>query len=222
MQIRLALLCAALSASTALAQPAQRADICVELADYLTKQQTQKPADAAPPQQQATAVQAPAKDGERPQPGGADSAQQTSGMSGPVTHGGTGASGPQGQAQESAPSGQQNPQANGGSQPAANRPPEQAQGQPQPGQPPQPQGQQQAAANPPAAAAAPQAPPPKPEAIAAAQAAIDQKDVLACRDVAQKMRRAGVNIPASLMALAALDPKILKPQDGAGGNPASP
>jgi hypothetical protein len=222
MRMPLALLAAALLSSTALAQqPSQRADLCVELSDFVTKQQApkpaEKPADTGPPAQQATAVQAPSKDGDRPQPGGSDAPQQTSGMSGPVTHGGTGAPGPQGRAQESAPSGQPNPQAGDGSQAASNRPPAA-----QPGQPAQPQGQQQAAANPPAAAQAPQAPPPKPEALEAARAAIDQKDVLACRDVTQKMRRAGVNLPAPLMALAAVDPKILKPENGAGAPGASP
>jgi hypothetical protein len=209
MRLSPGIIVAALLTSTALAQQSQRADLCAELSDFVTKQQSQKPADTAPPAQQATAVQAPAKDEQRPQPGGTDTAQQTSGMSGPVTHGGTGAPGPQGQAQESAPSGQQNPQAGGKSEQAANRPP-------QAGQP------QQAAANPPAAAAAPQAPPPKPEAIQAAQAAIDQKDVLACRDATQKMRRAGVALPAPLMTLGALDPKILKPEGGAGAAGASP
>lgn len=175
---------AALLSSTALAQQGQRADLCAELSDFVTKQQAQKPADTAPPPQQATAVQAPARDGQRPQPGGGDAPQQTSGMSGPVTHGGTGAPGPQGQAQESSGSGQHNPQAGGDNRPAA----------------------------PPAAAAqAPQAPPPTPEALEAAHTAIDGKDALACRDATQKMRRAGVNLPAPLLALAALDPKILKP-----------
>lgn len=222
MRMPLALLAAALLSSTALAQqPSKRADLCAELSDYVTKQQSPKPADSGPPAQQATAVQAPAKDGERPLPGGTDAPQQTSGMSGPVTHGGTGAPGPQGQAQESAPSGQQNPQAGGASQAASNRPPA-GQQQGQPGQPAQPQGQQQAAANPPAAAQAPQAPPPKPEALEAAHAAIDQKDVLACRDVTQKMRRAGVNLPLPLLALAAVDLKLLKPESGAGAQGASP
>ena len=147
MRLPLALLAAALLSSTALAQqPSQRADLCAELSDYVTKQQAPKPADSGPPAAQATAVQAPAKDGERSQPGGTDAPQQTSGMSGPVTHGGTGAPGPQGKAQESAPSGQPNPQAGGASQTASNRPPAA-----QPGQPAQPAGQQQAAANPPAA-----------------------------------------------------------------------
>jgi hypothetical protein len=217
MRLTLGLFAAALLSSTALAQqPSQRADLCAELSDFVTKQQSQKPADTGPPAQQATAVQAPAKDGQRPQPGGTDAPQQTSGMSGPVTHGGTGAPGPQGQAQESSPSGQNNPQAGGANQPAANRPP-----QAQAGQPAQPPGQQ-AAANPPAASQQPQAPPPNPEALEAAHAAIDQKDVLACRDVTQKMRRAGVALPAPLLALAAVDPKILKPENGAGAPGASP
>lgn len=164
-KISLVLLTALLS-STALAQTASRAELCAELSAYLTKEEGQKPAGTAPPREQATAVQAPAKDGERPQPGGRDAPQQTSGMSGPVTHGGTGAPGPQ-----------------GNQQPA-----------PQPA---------------PAAAAAPQAPPPKQEDLEAAQKAVEAKDVMACRDATQKMRRAGVNLPAPLLALAAFDPKIL-------------
>jgi hypothetical protein len=220
MRMPLALLTIALLSSSALAQQSQRADLCAELSDFVTKQETQKPTDTAPPPQQATAVQAPATDTKRPQPGGTDAPQQTSGMSGPVTSGGTGAPGPQGQAQESAPSGQNNPKADGKSEQAANRPPQPQPGQPQ-SQPQQPQGQQQAA-NPPAAAQPPQAPPPKPEALQAAHAAVDQKDILACRDVTQKMRRAGVNLPAPLLALAALDPKILKPETGAGSGTGAP
>lgn len=160
------ILLSALLSSSALAQTAQRADLCAELSAFVTKEEGQKPADTAPPREQATAVQAPAKDGERPQTGGRDAPQQTSGMSGPVTHGGTGAPGPQGD-----------------KQPA-----------PQPA---------------PAAAAAPPAPPPKPEDLEAAQKATESKDVMACRDATQKMRRAGVNLPALLLALAAFDPKIL-------------
>jgi hypothetical protein len=218
MRMPLAILTIALLSSTAFAQQSQRADLCAELSAFVTKEEGQKPTDTAPPPPQATAVQAPATDGPRSQPGGTDAPQQTSGMSGPVTHGGTGAPGPQGQAQESAQSAQNNPKADGKSEQAANRPP-----QPQQGQPQQPQGQQQQqAANPPAAAQPPKAPPPKPEAMQAAHAAIDQKDILACRDVTQKMRRAGVNLPAALMALAALDPKILKPEDGAGAPAPAP
>lgn len=187
MRMPLALLAAALMSSAALAQQSQRADLCAELSDFVSRQSQQKPAEGAPPPQQATAVQAPAKDEQRVRPGGSDAAQQTSGLSGPVTPGGTGATGPQGLAQETAPSAQDNPKA--------------------------------AAQAPPAAA---QAPPPQPEALVAAQAAIDQKDVLACRDVAQKMRRAGVNLPAPLLALAAVDPRFLKPENGAGATGASP
>lgn len=204
-------LAAALLSSSALAQQSQRADLCAELSAYVQAQnKASAAAESAPSKEQATAVQAPSKTEQRPQPGGQDAPQQTSGLSGPVTHGGTGASGPQGQAQESAPSGQQNPQAGGRSEQAANRPPL------QPGQP-QGQQQQQSQANPPAAAQPPQAPPPSQDQIAAAQSAIDGKDVLACRDAAQKMRRAGVSLPAPLLALAAVDPKILKPDADAGG-----
>lgn len=196
-------LAAALMSTSALAE---RADICAELSAYVTQQEAPKQ-DQAPPQQAASAVQAPSRDGQRPQAGGNDPTQQSSGLSAPVTHGGAGASGPQGQAQESAASAQNNPKAEGQNVQAQNRPPE-------PAKPAQP------AAAAPAAAAAPVAPPPSPEAVQSARTAIEAKDLLACRDAAQKMRRAGVNLPAALMALAALDPKFLQPApDGAGTSP---
>jgi hypothetical protein len=38
------------------------------------------------------------------------------------------------------------------------------------------------------------------------RAAVQNRDWAACRDAAQKMRRAGADMPATLIALAALDP----------------
>lgn len=163
------LIVAMLVSPAAFAQSAPRADLCAELSAFITAQVGDKLADTAPNRQQATAVQAPGKDDQRPQPGGRDAPQQTSGMSGPVTHEGTGAPGPQG-VQQPAP------------QPA------------------------------PAAASAPVAPSPKPDDLEAAHKAVDAKDALACREATQKMRRAGVAVPAPLLALGALDPKILSQQ----------
>jgi hypothetical protein len=56
--------------------------------------------------------------------------------------------------------------------------------------------------------------PPAPQQDLARQGreAAQGKDVLACRDVTQKMRRAGLDLPADLLVLGALDPKLLKPQ----------
>ena len=62
----------------------------------------------------------------------------------------------------------------------------------------------------PAASAAPSAPKPAPEAIARADAAAAANDLQACRAVAQEMRRAGVAMPAPLIALSAMDPKLLE------------
>jgi len=60
---------------------------------------------------------------------------------------------------------------------------------------------------------------PSAEAVQAAQSAIEAKDVLACRDAAPKMRRAGVALPAPLLALAAFDPKVLRPEGTGTGTP---
>jgi hypothetical protein len=62
----------------------------------------------------------------------------------------------------------------------------------------------------PAAPAAAGAPKPAPEAVARAEEAAASNDVVACRAVAQGMRRAGVAMPAPLIALAAMDPKLLE------------
>jgi hypothetical protein len=186
-----------LLATSALAQtqPAKRApaDLCVELIAFIHKDQ--KKAEGAPTAGGpvgGTAVQAPAAGSDRPTAGGSDNPQQTSGLSAPVTHGGTGASGPQGSAQESAPTAKENPKVDGKAEATAtNKPPE-------PAKPATP-----------AAAQGPVAPEPKPEVVQEAEAAANAGDQLACRAAAQKMRRAGVALPSPLIALAALDPKFL-------------
>jgi hypothetical protein len=171
-----------LAPALALAQTG-RADLCAELGSFIDKQskdQAQKPVDNAPPKEASTAVQQPApKDGAHP--GGTDQPQQSSGISGPVTHGGPGAAGPQGQAQEQSRSGDPNPKA-------------------------------QAASPPPHEVAQPKPPEAQQDLAQLGRSAAEGKDPLACRDVTQKMRRAGLDMPADLLALGALDPKILKPQ----------
>ncbi len=171
-------LAAALLCGLSASAQAERADLCGELLAFVSKAEGDK---TQAPAQAATAVQAPSQDQPRPAAGGSDAPQQSSGLSAPVTHGGAGASGPQGQAQETAPTAQANPRAS-----------------------------QSAPAPAPAAVAGPVAPQPSAEALLAAQSAIDGKDLLACRDATQKMRRAGVNLPPALLALGALDPKLLK------------
>ncbi|KAB1074103.1 hypothetical protein F6X51_09935 [Methylobacterium planeticum] len=62
----------------------------------------------------------------------------------------------------------------------------------------------------PAAPTAPSAPKPSPEAVARADAAADTNDLRTCRAVAQEMRRAGVAMPPPLIALSAMDPRLLE------------
>ncbi len=170
----LAVLC--LCSSPAFAQ-SSRAELCAELSGFLSKQQQ---SSSQPPKEAATAVQAPSKT-DRPQAGGSDQPQQSSGISGPVTHGGPGAAGPQAGAQESTQSGAANPKAD-----ATPPPPKDVQ------QPTPAKGSDEALQN--------------------AQRAAEQKDALACRQATQDLRRAGLDMPADLLALGALDPKLLSPQ----------
>ncbi|GJD48739.1 hypothetical protein OPKNFCMD_1463 [Methylobacterium crusticola] len=73
-----------------------------------------------------------------------------------------------------------------------------------------PQGQGQAGAQ--AAPAGPPPPPgPSPGQVAQVEAAAGANDPVACRAAAQSLRRAGVAMPAPLLALAALDPRFLAP-----------
>ena len=151
-----------------------RADLCAELTNFVNKQQETA---AQPPKEAATAVQAPAKT-DRPQPGGSDQPQQSSGISGPVTHGGPGAAGPQAGAQESSQSGAQNPKAQAS--------------------PPLPKDVQQ-----------PSPSKASDDRMKSAREAVDKKDALACRNAVQDLRRAGLDMPADLLALGALDLKLL-------------
>lgn len=188
-------------AAAAPAAPQQQArgpaNICQELVLFVRAPAAAQAATAPPPQQ-ATAVQAPAQAQSVPQPNPAGGApQQSSGISAPVSSSGPGATGPQGAAQAN-PSA---PQAGQGQTAAAPSP------APAPGSSPQ-----AAAQNAPAAAAAtapPPTPTPSPAQIELVQKLAGENDIKACRDEAQKMRKAGVALPAPLLALAALDLKLL-------------
>jgi hypothetical protein len=161
--------------STASFAQSSRADLCAELINFVNKQEQQS--SSQPPKEAATAVQAPSKT-DRPQPGGSDQPQQSSGISGPVTHGGPGAAGPQAGAQESTQSGAPNPKADS--------------------KPPPPKDVQQ-----------PQSGHASAEAMQAAKLAGEQKDALVCRKSVQDLRRAGLDMPLDLLALGAMDPKLL-------------
>ncbi|KMO12666.1 hypothetical protein [Methylobacterium platani] len=76
-----------------------------------------------------------------------------------------------------------------------------------------PQGQAQAQSQAaPAPAGAPAQKKPSPEQIAQVDAAAAANDVQACRAAAQSIRRAGVVMPAPLIALSALDPRFFAAQ----------
>ncbi|WP_336489904.1 hypothetical protein [Methylobacterium nigriterrae] len=62
----------------------------------------------------------------------------------------------------------------------------------------------------PAAPPASSAPKPSAEAVARGDSAAGANDIAGCRSVAQDMRRAGVAMPAPLLALAAMDPRLLQ------------
>jgi hypothetical protein len=46
--------------------------------------------------------------------------------------------------------------------------------------------------------------------VTQAEDAVSSNDLSRCRSAAQQMRRAGVVIPAPLLALSAMDPKLLE------------
>lgn len=168
------------------ARPGRPANLCTELVAFL-HQPEQAKAAAAPPPQTATAVQAPAPQGGTAQPSSSGGVpQEKSGMSGQVAPSGPGAAGPQGAAQNAA--------APPGASPGAPPPPAHPSGQ----------------AAQPAAPAPPPAPKPTPAAVEKAENAARDNNLHACRDAAQEMRRAGVAMPAPLLALAALDPKFFE------------
>ncbi|KMO45016.1 hypothetical protein VQ03_00090 [Methylobacterium tarhaniae] len=76
-----------------------------------------------------------------------------------------------------------------------------------------PQGQAQAQSQAaPAPAGAPAQKKPSPEQVAQVDAAAGANDIQACRAAAQSLRRAGVVMPAPLLALSALDPKFFAAQ----------
>ncbi len=76
-----------------------------------------------------------------------------------------------------------------------------------------PQGQAQAQSQAtPAPSGAPAQKKPSPEQVAQVDAAAGANDIQACRAAAQSMRKAGVVMPAPLLALSALDPKFFAQQ----------
>ncbi|KMO31511.1 hypothetical protein ACQVP2_09190 [Methylobacterium aquaticum] len=76
-----------------------------------------------------------------------------------------------------------------------------------------PQGQAQAQSQAaPAPAGTPAQKKPSPEQIAQVDAAAEANDIRACRAAAQSIRRAGVVMPAPLLALSALDPTFFAAQ----------
>jgi hypothetical protein len=160
------------------------ANLCQEIVAFVHQPDPALKSDAPPPQL-ATAVSAkkPGDTSEKPAAGGTP--QNTSGQSGQITASGPGAAGPQGDAQNKA--------APAGSTATAAAPPKDV--------PP---------AAPAAAPAAPPAPKPTAENVQQVEAAAAKNDLQECRAVGQQMRRAGVAMPAPLLALSAMDPKLLE------------
>jgi hypothetical protein len=198
----------------------QPADLCLELSAFVQKQASGKSAEqntGANPGS-GTAVQAPKPASEQPKAGGSDNPQQTSGLSAPITKEGTGATGPQGDAQETAKSSAQNPKPDGPGSSAAPAPQKSASPPADVPRAPAAQGAQMTSkpATPPASQ--PGAPSPTPDALQQAGAAVSSGDQKACRESIQKMRRAGVSLPAPLIALGALDPKFFRAKAEAPAN----
>ncbi|GJD97329.1 hypothetical protein OCOJLMKI_4558 [Methylobacterium iners] len=165
------------------------ANLCQELVAFVQQPDPAKKADPQPAQL-ASAVQAPKADSAESKPAAQGTAQNTSGQSGQITQSGPGAAGPQGGTQNAAaPSG-----ASGNATPSSNAT----------------QAAQTQAAPPPAGPATPVAPKPTPEAIEQVKAAARSNDLSACRSAAQQMRRAGVAMPAPLLALSAMDLNLLQ------------
>jgi hypothetical protein len=172
------------------------ANICQELLAYV-RQPDPAPKPAAQTAQLSTAVNAPSRSAVEAKPDQAAGApQQASGLSGQVTTSGPGASGPQGATQNAA--------APTGSTATASGPAS-------PGQQGSQPAQGQAAPQP--ASAKPPVRKPTPEAVQQVEAAATSNDLGACRRVAQEMRRAGLAMPEALIALAAMDPKLLEGAD---------
>jgi hypothetical protein len=157
------------------------ANLCQELVAFVHQPDAAKKAGEPPPQL-ATAVSAKKQDDTSTKPGAEGTPQSTSGQAGQVTASGPGAVGPQGDAQNKA--------APTSSTATAAAPPKDA----------------------PAAAApaAPSTPKPTAENVQQVDAAAAKNDFQGCRVVGQQMRRAGVAMPAPLIALSAMDPKLLE------------
>lgn len=209
----LAVLCSCALVGTAYAANPP-ANICIELTNWI--EQVQAKAGAAPPPGAAvqpqrnasrqsergrseeggggTAVEQPR--GAPATPSGQDTAQKHSGVSGQVPDGGPGAAGPQGQAQESSKSGAINPQADA----------------------------RKLEAPAPARPAVDKAPPPTPQDIDKARRSAGGNDLEGCSAVVREMRIAGVALPSTLIALAALKPEVrqMAPQGPAPGVPPIP
>lgn len=164
------------------------ANLCQELVTFVRQPEPALQANAQPVQQ-ATAVEAP-KSGDAARPVAAGTPQHTSGQSGQIGSTGPGAAGPQGSSQNAAAhsGATANVPSNSLSRPAGSE-----QSTPQVAQP-----------------QAPAAPKPSTEAVQQIEAAAAKNDLLACRAAAQQMRRAGVVMPAPLLALSALDPRLLE------------
>jgi hypothetical protein len=171
------------------------ADLCQELLAFVRGPAEKRAAEGKSPPGVATAVEAPSQDEQIPvAKGGNDASQESAGMSGPVTPSGSGAPGPQGNAQE-APGSASSPQgatATPGSAPSAD-------------------GKKIAGTAPGSVAPAPTKDPDAGQ-VEKVEAAARSHDIHQCRAAAQEMRRAGVTMPAPLLALAALDPKFFSPQ----------
>lgn len=160
------------------------ANLCHELVAFVHQPDTATGSEAKPPQL-ATAVSArkPGDLSAKPSAAGG-AAQQTSGQSGQITSSGPGAAGPQGEAQnKGTPSG---PTATALGPPKNSSPLDST------------------------APSALEAHKPSPEDVQQVEAAAAGNDLLGCRGAAQKMRRAGVVMPGPLLALSALDPKLLE------------
>jgi hypothetical protein len=154
------------------------ADLCQELLAFVRASSPEPVTAAQPSSQTATAVQQPAQGSPVPLPApGGGTPQQTSGMSAPVAPSGPGASGPQGATQQ----GSGSPPSGQGAQASV-------------------QGSQGATVT-----AAPSPIKPSATQIETIEAAARDHSFQGCRDAAQDMRRAGVAMPAPLLALAALD-----------------
>ena len=169
------------------------ANLCQELVAFIRQPDAARKADEAPARL-ATAVSAKKQDDSSAKPSADGTPQNTSGQSGQITASGPGASGPQGVSQnETAPSGS-TATAVGPSKDTS----QSASGR---------QGQQAAK---PAPTAETSAPKPTAENVHQIEAAAAANDLQGCRAVGQRMRRAGVAMPPSLIALSALAPKLLE------------